>query len=50
MVEYDCMALIKALSSADPSRACWLWVITEIKELRRLLPECSFIHVRREAN
>jgi hypothetical protein len=36
-MESDCVTLIKALSSTDPSRASWLEIITEIKELSRLL-------------
>jgi hypothetical protein len=37
-VESDCVTLIKAIRSLDLSRARWLGIIAEIKELSRLLP------------
>jgi hypothetical protein len=48
--ESDCMSLIKALRSQCPDMTSWQGVITEIKELSRLLPDCKFNHMKRECN
>jgi hypothetical protein len=50
MVESDCLGLIKEIRSGEDSRASWVGSIAEIKALSQLLLECSFRHVRRDAN
>jgi hypothetical protein len=50
IVEADCVGLIKALMMGVQSRAPWAGVISEIRVVGQLPPECRFSHIRREAN
>jgi hypothetical protein len=49
-VETDCSTLIQALRTTENNRANWTGLISEIKDLSRLLPECKFAHTGRDAN
>jgi ribonuclease HI len=50
IVESDCLMLIRTLQSQEENRSSWSGLIQEIKGVSMLLPECRFVHVKREAN
>jgi ribonuclease HI len=50
LVETDCSMLVQALGKCVTNRARWAGIITEIKEMSRLLPECKFSHAKRGTN
>jgi hypothetical protein len=50
IMESDCLMFIRALQSQGENIFNWLGLIQEIKGASVLLPECRFVHVKRESN
>jgi hypothetical protein len=50
LVETDCSTLVQALGKNVINRVRWAGIITEIKEMSRLLPMCKFSHTQRGTN
>jgi hypothetical protein len=48
VVESDCLSLTKTIQAPVQNRASWAGIIKETKDLSLLLPDCCFMHVRRE--
>ncbi|GJN39785.1 hypothetical protein PR202_gb28926 [Eleusine coracana subsp. coracana] len=49
-VESDCVALLGALQAKAPNRSSWAGILQDICAAARLLPECKFESIKREAN
>jgi hypothetical protein len=48
VIETDCVILLKAIEYKDGRWLRWVGIIAEIKEASQLLPECKFMHAKRE--
>jgi ribonuclease HI len=48
-VESDCLSLTNALNNGAEARAGWAG-ISEIQAIGTILPECTFRHIRKDAN
>jgi ribonuclease HI len=49
-VETDCLNLIRDLTKTIGTRSSMTGILADIQAVGRLLPECSFHHISREAN